>query len=161
MISLFYQGFDDLKNLFIMAPLVYLSLVAVLRMGGKHTLSKMNAFDFIVTVAMDSILATTLLSAQTSLSEGVLATALLVGLQSMVTFTASRSSWFCKVIKSDPALLVYEGEVLEKVLKREHVAYSELQASLRKAGYHDEKEVGTVILESDGSLSVIPRSAST
>ena len=142
---------------YVNAPFTYFALVAVLRIGGKRTLSKMNSFDFIVTVAMGSILSTTLLSASTSLSEGLLATLLLVGLQYAVTFTASRSPWFCKVIKSDPTLLMYAGEVLEKALKQEHIAHSELRAGLRKAGYSDAKEVGAVILENDGSLSVIAR----
>lgn len=154
--SLFFQGFDDLKNLFIITPFAYFSLVAVLRIGGKRTLSKMNSFDFIVTVAMGSILATTFLSATTSLSEGILATLLLVVLQFAVTFTASRSQWFCKVIKSDPTLLVYQGEILEKALKQEHIADSELMAALRKEGYSQWGEVDAVVLENDGSLSVIP-----
>jgi uncharacterized membrane protein YcaP (DUF421 family) len=156
MSSLFYQGFDDLKNLFILAPFAYFALVAVLRIGGKRTLSKMNSFDFIVTVAMGSILASTLLSTTTSLSEGILATFLLVALQYTVTFTASRSQWFCKVIKSDPTLLLYQGKILEKALKQEHIADSELMAALRKEGYHHWEEVGAVVLENDGSLSVIP-----
>lgn len=153
--SLFFQGFNDLKNLCVIAPFAYFSLVAVLRIGGKRTLSKMNSFDFIVTVAMGSILANTLLSTSTSLSEGVTATLLLVGLQYLVTLTASRSKWFCKVIKSDPALLLYQGQILEKALKTEHITSSELMAALRKAGYSSWNDVGAVVLENDGSLSVM------
>ncbi len=156
MMSLFYQGFSDLKQLLIIAPFAYFSLVIILRMGGKRTLSKMNAFDFIVTVAMGSILATTLLSRQTSLSEGALATLLLVGLQYLVTFTASRSSGFCKVIKSEPSLLYYQGHRFEERQKAERITESELLTALRKAGYNQWSEVGAVVLENDGSLSVLP-----
>lgn len=153
--DLFYQGFDDLKNLVIIAPFTYFALVAILRIGGKRTLSKMNSFDFIVTVALDSILATTLLSAKTSLSEGMLATGLLVLLQYLVTFTASRSRLFCQVIKSDPRLLLYNGKPLDDALKTEHIARNELLAAIRKSGHSEFDEVGAVILENDGSLSVL------
>lgn len=157
MISLFYQGFSDLQHLLILAPFAYFSLVIVLRLGGKRTLSKMNAFDFIVTVAMGSILATTLLSEKTSLSEGVVATVLLVGLQYLVTFTASRSPGFCKTIKSTPSLLCYNGQIFEDERKRERITHSELLKAMREAGYNHWSQVGAIILENDGSLSVLPQ----
>lgn len=157
MSELLFQGFDDLRNLVIIAPLTYFALVAILRMGGKRTLSKMNSFDFIVTVALGSILANTLLSSTTSLSEGMLATGLLVLLQYLVTLTASRSRLFCRVIKSDPRLLLYNGTPLDKALKSEHIARNELLAAVRKSGHSTFDEVGAVILENDGSLSVLSR----
>ncbi len=155
MLTLFYQGLSDLRDILIVAPFAYVMLVAVLRIGGKRTLSKMNAFDFIVTVALGSILASTLLSTTTSISEGVMATLMLVVLQYVVTFMASRSDWFCSVIKSNPRLLVYQGEMLKEAMKSERVAESEILTAVRENGQNSIENVEAVVLENNGSLSVL------
>ena len=69
----------------------YVAMVLLLRISGNRTLSKMNAFDFVVTVAMGSILATILLSRDVALAEGIAAMALLVALQFAVTWLGVRS----------------------------------------------------------------------
>jgi uncharacterized membrane protein YcaP (DUF421 family) len=73
--------FDDwaaLGRVLLVGTAAYVSLVAILRISGKRTLTKFNAFDFVVTVALGSTLATVLLSKSTSLAEGIVALALLV-----------------------------------------------------------------------------------
>jgi len=73
--------------------LAYVALVVFLRVSGKRTLSKMNAFDLVVTVALGSTLATVLLSKDVALAEGVLAFALLISLQFVVTWSSVRARW--------------------------------------------------------------------
>ncbi|MBM0275195.1 DUF421 domain-containing protein [Micromonospora tarensis] len=80
----------DLLRLLVIAAIVYPALVLILRLSGKRTLSKLNAFDFVVTVALGSTLATILLSRDVSLLEGILALALLVTLQYVVALLAVR-----------------------------------------------------------------------
>ena len=70
----------------------YISIILMLRISGKRTLAKMNAFDFIVTVAMGSILATTLTSQQTTLLAGLTAFGTLVVLQYMLAKLSKRFS---------------------------------------------------------------------
>lgn len=68
-----------------MGVLAYVALVVLLRVSGKRTLSKMNAFDLVVTVALGSTLATVLMAKDVALAEGVFAFALLIGLQLFVS----------------------------------------------------------------------------
>ena len=62
----------------------------------------MNAFDLVVTVALDSTLATVLLSSNVALAEGLLAFALLISLQFGVTWLSVRSSTFRRLVKNEP-----------------------------------------------------------
>ena len=86
-----FDSWYDLLRVLIVGVCAYVGLVALLRLTGKRTLSKMNAFDLIVTVALGSTLATVLLSGDVSLAEGMLALALLCALQYAVAFASVRS----------------------------------------------------------------------
>ena len=74
---MYFNGWESLLRTLVVGVLAYVSLVVFLRISGKRTLSKMNAFDLIVTVALGSTLATVLLSKDVALAEGALAFALL------------------------------------------------------------------------------------
>jgi uncharacterized membrane protein YcaP (DUF421 family) len=132
----------------------YVGLVVLLRLSGKRTLSKLNAFDFVVTVALGSTLATVILSKDVPLVDGLVALALLVGLQFVVAWLNGRSGWFRRLVKNEPTLLVSRGEFLDRALSRERVAREEIMSAVRGAGVADLRAV-TVVLETDGTLSVL------
>ena len=133
----------------------YAALVAMLRVTGKRTLAQMNAFDFIVTVAMGSTLAAILLQADVSLAEGILALGLLVALQFVVTFASVRSRGVLRAVKNEPTLLLYEGRLLEQALRAERVSAEEVHQAIRARGMASVQEVHAVVLETDGTFSVI------
>lgn len=89
-----------------------------LRISGKRTLSKWNAFDFVVTIALGSTLATVLLSKQVALAEGVLAFALLIALQFAITSLSVRSSVVRRLIKAEPTFLLAQGQFLHRAMKQ-------------------------------------------
>jgi uncharacterized membrane protein YcaP (DUF421 family) len=130
-------------------------LIVFLRISGKRTLSKMNAFDLVVTVALGSTLATVLLSRSVPLAEGVLALALLICLQFVLTWASVRSRRVRDLIKSEPALLVRDGVYLEKAMRKERMTREEVDAALRESGVAALSGAAAVVLETDGSLSVI------
>jgi uncharacterized membrane protein YcaP (DUF421 family) len=156
---MFFDGFDDLYRLLGMAPLAYVTLVVFLRISGKRTLAKMNAFDLVVTVSLGSTMASVILSSNVSFSEGALAFALLIGMQYIVAWSAQRWEKVQSVVKSDPALLVYRGAFLPDALKAERVVEAEVLASIRGAGYAGLDDVTAVVLETDGSFSVVANGA--
>jgi uncharacterized membrane protein YcaP (DUF421 family) len=130
-------------------------LVALLRVSGKRTLSKMNAFDLVVTVALGSTLATILLSKDVSLAAGAAALLCLVGLQYAVAWLSVRSRLVRRLARSEPRLLVRRGELLEGAAAQERVTRDEVFAAIRQEGLADVKDVDALILETDGSFSVI------
>ncbi|WP_422735737.1 DUF421 domain-containing protein [Micromonospora sp. WMMD729] len=147
----------DLLRLLVVALLVYPVLVVILRVSGKRTLSKLNAFDFVVTVALGSTLATILLSRDVSLVEGILALALLVSLQYGAALLAVRWPPSQRLLKARPTLLLHDGRLRHKSMRSVRVAESEIRQAARSQGIGDLGSLAAVVLETDGSLSVITR----
>ena len=150
-----FDGWYDLVRILLVGSGAYIGLVLLLRATGKRTLAKMNAFDFIVTVALGSTLSTILLSSQVSLTEGLFALALLCVLQYVVAWASIRSESFQKLIKAEPSLLFYRGSILPAVVAKERVTEAEIFAAVREQGFADISQVGAVVLETDGSFSVV------
>ena len=153
--SMMFDSWDALLRILVVGTLAYVALVLMLRVSGKRTLSKFNAFDFIVTVALGSMLATVLLSKSVTLADGLLGLALLIGLQYLIAFLSVRSSRFRALVKSEPTLLLHRGEFLDGAMRRERVTRNEVLAVLRSAGVADRTEAAAVVLETDGTLSVL------
>jgi uncharacterized membrane protein YcaP (DUF421 family) len=154
---MFFNGWEGLARTALVGVLAYLALVVLLRMSGKRTLSKMNAFDLVVTVALGSTLATVLLSKDVALAEGVVAFAVLIGLQLSITWLSVRSRTVARSVKAEPTLLLHRGRFLSQAMKRERVLESEVLAALRGQGIASVEQVQAVVLETDGSFSVTAR----
>jgi uncharacterized membrane protein YcaP (DUF421 family) len=157
--DLFFSSWSDLGRIAIIGPLAYMSLVLILRISGKRTLTKLNAFDLVVTVALGSTLATILLSRSVSLADGVLALSLLIGLQFAITWLSVRSPGFSQLVKSEPTLIARGGEFLDGALRQQRVTREEVMAALRGEGLDSIDKAEAVILETDGSISVVKRSS--
>ena len=140
----------------LVGTLGYFSIIVLLRISGKRTLSKWNSFDFVVTIAFGSILSAIILAKEnTPFLQATLAFGLLVFYQFVLTWLAARSSVVQKLMKSEPSLLFYQGNFRASVLKQQRIAKGEVLAAIRSQGIGDMTQVGAVILETDGSFSVI------
>ena len=139
--------------------LAYIGLIVLLRISRKRTLSQLNMFDFVITVAFGSVLSTILLNNNTSLLEGLLAFALLVLFQFTITFLSVRSKKFSQIIKAEPKLLFLEGQFFRNAMKTERVTEDEMLQSIRKQGIGTLTEVKAIVLETDGTLSIIKNTA--
>lgn len=152
---MFFSGWDSLLRTLVVGVLAYVALVVFLRVSGKRTLSKMNAFDLVVTVALGSTLATVLLAKDVALAEGALAFALLIGLQFVVTWSSVRARWVRRLATGEPLILLYRGNFLPVALRKARVTENEVRAAIRSAGVASLDKVHAVVLETDGSFSVI------
>ena len=152
---MFFNSVSSLQHTAIVGVLGYVGIIILLRISGKRTLSKWNSFDFIVTIALGSILASLLLSESTSLSQGILAFALLIFAQFVLSWLAVRSPWIQRFVKSEPSLLFYQGEFRAAALRDERVSKGEILAAIRVSGCGDLHAIKAVVLETDGSFSVI------
>ena len=139
----------------VVGGLAYVALIVFLRISGKRTLSKMNAFDLIVTVALGSTLATIAISADVALVQGILALALLITLQFAITWSSVRWRWIRATVTGEPALLFHRGEYLDTALRRTRVTAEEVRAAVREQGHPALDHVEAVVLETDGSFSVV------
>lgn len=152
---MFFSGWDSLVRTLVVGVLAYVALVVFLRISGKRTLSKMNAFDLVVTVALGSTLATILLAKDVALAEGMLAFALLISLQFVVTWSSVRARWVRRLATGEPLMLLYCGEMLPGALRKARVTRDEVRAAVRSSGSGSLDNVYAVVLETDGSFSVV------
>lgn len=150
-----YDDWSGIARILMIAPAAYLALVVILRVSGKRTLSKLNAFDFIVTIAIGSTLASIITTRSLALAEGLTALLVLVGLQYLVTATSVRWPWVNAVVKAEPSLLLRNGEPLQQAMRHQRVTLDELTAAVRQAGGDSLDKAQAVFLETDGSLTAI------
>lgn len=153
---MWFDTWSDVIRVLVVGTAAYLTLVTVLRLSGKRTLAKLNAFDFVVTVALGSTLATILLNSSVSWAEGAAALLALAGLQFVAALGASRLPAVRSVLTSGPTLLVRDGVLVTTALGRQRVGEAEVRQAVRTSGYGDLGGIGAVVLETDGTLSVIP-----
>ena len=154
---MFFHSWSDIWRILIVGTLGYFGLVLLMRVSGKRTLSKLNSFDFLITVAFGSTLATLLLVPEVSLAEGLAAFALLILLQFVVSWTSVRVPFVKRIITAEPSLVFFEGTYLARSMKRNRVLEAEILAAIRQNGYGDIRDVHAVVMETEGSFSVIPR----
>lgn len=151
---------DDLLGILVSVPITYFSIIVFIRLSGKRSTSQMNNFDWIVTVTLGSIAASTMLLDEVTLIEGLSAMALLLGLQYCVTAAVKIWPPIEKLVKASPATLYASGAWCDEAMRDERVTRSEVMAAVRAAGYGDLTEVREVVLESDAGLSVVAQSSS-
>ncbi len=132
---MFFDSWSNLIAIFLTGILAYIASIFYLRIAGKRSLSKWNAFDFIVTVALGSTLATIIMSKDITLIEGILAFGLLIGLQFIITWLSVRFDWVENLVKVQPTLLFDDGNFLTEVMRRQRVPEGEIRSAIRANGF--------------------------
>jgi uncharacterized membrane protein YcaP (DUF421 family) len=155
--AIFFDDWNTIYRTIIAALVAYAGLVLFLRISGKRTLAKLNAFDLVVTVALGSTLATILLSADVALAEGLVAFAMLVALQWIVARLSLAWTPIKKATRSEPRMLLEDGMFIEKAMGDERVTHAELEQAARTQGFGDLSDIAAIVLETDGSFSVISK----
>lgn len=136
---------------------IYLAVILFHRLNGLRSFSTMSAFDFVMTVAIGSLVATTILNPRPSLLEGVLGLGSLFLLQWLVASGRAAGKAFERVVDNEPLLLMRKGEVIEKNLEKARVTRDDLRVKLRESGILRYRDVEAVIMETTGTISVIRR----
>ncbi len=152
-----FSGWNELARTVVVGTLSYIAVVLLLRGAGKRALTKMRAYDFVVTVALGSSLATALLSSQVKIDKAVIGVALLLGLQRLFAWLSTRWGWFHDLVNNEPTLVFHQGRMLEKAIENLNLTSQEIRAAVRSQGKGDLEEIEAVVVETDGSFSVIPR----
>jgi uncharacterized membrane protein YcaP (DUF421 family) len=133
---------------------VYLFLLVSFRLAGKRLLGQLTAFDPLVLLIISNVLQNAAIGDDTSLGAFVI-----ISLNSAVAWLTYRHRRLERLVENVPTVLIRHGHVLRANLEREHMSLAELRAALRKEGVSSMSEVRWAILEEDGRVSVMPRSA--
>ena len=154
---MFFDSWSQVGRVLVAGVVAYGGLVVVLRTSGKRTLAKLNAFDFVVTIALGSTLATIMLSSDVAILEGLAAFLALAGLQFCVAWLSARSRVVRKCTRSEATCVLLDGQVLRETAAAQRLTEAEILQAVRGAGIGGLEMVAAVILETDGTLSVVSR----
>lgn len=153
--NIIFENWESTIRTGVLTVLGYLAMVFLLRISGKRTLSKMNAFDFVVTIALGSCLASISLNKSVTLIDGALAISLFILMQFIFTYLSVHIKGFRTLVTSRPVIVFYNGQFLDKELKKQRLTNEEVYNECRLKGYANLDQVYLVILESTGEISVI------
>jgi uncharacterized membrane protein YcaP (DUF421 family) len=159
-VTLLPESWPAWLSTLVATPIACIALLVVLRIAGKRTLAKMTAYGLTITVAFGSVFASVLLDRSVPLLEGAVAFAVLAGLQGVLAWASLRSNLVARAVTSRPTALVCRGRVDETLLRRERIRLEEVRTALRAAGHASVSEALAVVLETDGSLSVVAATGS-
>lgn len=133
---------------------IYLSVIIMTRICGKRSFSKMSSFDFAMTVAVGSIIATTVLSSTVSMLQGIVGLVAVYSLQITAAF-ARRNKTIRNLMDNSPLLLMDGGTILEDNLRKARVTEGDLRSKLREANVTSLSQVKAVVFETTGNISVL------
>lgn len=134
---------------------IYLALILFTRLAGLRSFSKMSSFDFAVTVAIGSVVATTILAKDPPLFQAVMALGVLYAVKMIVAYMREKSTMMSRVVDNEPLLLMKGEEIIDQNLKKAKVTHGDLRAKLREANVTQMTQVKAVVVESTGDISVL------
>lgn len=156
---MWFDSWSAVLRIALVGAATYVTLVLLLRVGGKRVLAKLNAFDLVVTVALGSVLATAVLSKDVTFVDALTGMVLLVAAQWLVTRVTTSLPGGRRFLNAEPTLVLADGEIVESALSGVRLTEGEVMQAVRSSGQGGFDAIAAVVLEPDGSLSVIPRSA--
>lgn len=136
--------------------IVYLFLVLILRLSGKREVGQMSILELIVILLISDAVQNSMVGDDTTLLGGLVAVMALLGLDYGLSLLTGRSRRLRHAIEGEPRLLVRDGRLLTKALREEKVEPEEVRAAIRTQGLARVEDVRLAVLETDGSISVIP-----
>lgn len=141
----------------LIALIVYFFLIVALRLSGKRNLSNLNGLDLLIPMIFGPISATTILSKEVPLLNGLIALTTLICIQYLMTKLDFRFKWISKLFISEPSLLYYKDEFLIENMKKARVTKFDIKQQVRLKSGTLLENISAVLLESNGEFSVITK----
>lgn len=134
---------------------VYFSLIVILRFFGSRSVSSLSVYDLVTSFAIGSTISTTMLSKDVTYSLGIITIITLLILQFMISKLLNIFQSLTFIANPSPTVVYYKGGFRRDEMKKQRINQEEILQAIRKQGGCTSDQVQAVLLESDGSLSVI------
>lgn len=149
---------SGLPEIVLRAAVVYLFLVVVLRLSGKREVGQMSILELIVILIISDAVQNSMVGDNVTLWGGLVAVLTLIALDLGLKALIGRSRRLRKAVEGEPRLLVRDGRLLDKALREEGVEPEQVRAAIRAHGIERIEDVRLAVLETEGSISIIPMS---
>lgn len=135
--------------------IVYLALLAGLRLTGTRQLGQMGTFDLVLLLIISNAVQNAMVGPDTSLAGGLVAAGVLIAWHRVIDWWRVRSRRFAKLLGGEGIMLIHNGKILEEHCHRAGITRGELLQALREHGVSSAKDVMIAVLEPDGAISVV------
>ncbi len=146
-------------TVFARAVILFLTAVAAMRLMGKRQVGQLQPFELVVAIMIAELAATPMGSVGVPLLYGLLPMSALIICHGALSFAAMKSERFRAWLCGRPTVLIRNGVLCEKQLRKSSFTLNDLMEELRMGGMLDPSEVGTAVLETSGAVSVFPKAA--
>jgi uncharacterized membrane protein YcaP (DUF421 family) len=139
------------------AAIVYFAVLVGLRLMGKRELGQMTVFDLVVVLLLANAVQNAMVGPDTSVQGGLVAAFVLLGLNRLVAAARLHSGVWGRLIEGSPTVLVQDGRVLDAAVRKEGLERAQIEMAMREHGVASIDEVLLAVMETDGSISIVPR----
>jgi uncharacterized membrane protein YcaP (DUF421 family) len=139
--------------------LVYVGVLAGLRLAGKRELGQMTVFDLVVVLLIANAVQNAMTGPDFSVQGGLVAAGVLLILNRLIAIFRTHNEAWGRLLEGMPTVLVQDGQFLEPRLRKEGLERSQIEMAMREHGIEDLSQVRLAVLETDGSISVVPASS--
>ena len=144
---------EELLQQVLKALAYYVALIVIMRLAGKRLAGQTTTFDLIVLITLGVVIQSTAL--QEGWANALVFVITVFALHLGLAALCARWTWLRHLVRGKPRVLVRDGRVVEKALKREAISREELQAGLRKLGHDSPEAVKLAVLEETGHISAV------
>lgn len=144
--------------LFGRTAILYLAAVVVIRIMGKRQIGQLQPFELVITIIIAELIVIPMQDKDVPLIEGLVPVFTLLLLQYGVSLLLMKSEGARAIVCGVPSVLVHDGRIVEKELRRLRYNLSDLLEQLRVKDLPNITDVEFAVLETNGDLSVIPKS---
>lgn len=137
------------------AVVIYAALLLLARLAGLRSFSKISGFDFPVTIAFGSVVASVIISRDPPLLQGVAALASLFAIQMLFAWLRLKFGWIEGLSTNTPRVIMIGGKVQDEQMRKAKISINDLRAKLREAGVLNYDQVFAVVAETTGDITVL------
>jgi len=142
-------------ELVVRGVVVYVFLLALLRITGKRQVGQLAPFDLVLLLVLANAVQNSMNAGDNSLIGGLIIATTLIGLNFLVSLVTHRNKKLEAIVEGRPQILIHNGKLFEDVMAKAQLTHHELNAALRRSGCGSVAEVHSAILENNGAISVV------
>jgi uncharacterized membrane protein YcaP (DUF421 family) len=152
------RGIFMVITIFIRTLILYVLVVLVMRLMGKRQMGELQPFELVITIMISELAAVPMQNTGVPLINGIIPILTLLFLQTLITFGSLKSDFVKRLVCGSPTILIAKGRILEDALRKTQYSLNDLMEQLRIKGFFNIHDIEYAILETDGDISVIPKS---
>ncbi|MFC4617760.1 DUF421 domain-containing protein [Camelliibacillus cellulosilyticus] len=135
----------------------FIFLLLICRLLGKQQISHLSFFDYIVGITIGSIAASLSVNQNVKITNGVAGLLVWGGLSILLSFLAMKSRVFSNIVAGKPTILIEDGKVNEKNLRKSKLTLGQLMLNLRDKNAFKISDVELAVFETNGQISVMKK----